>query len=583
MLPKCDFDIESSVRNHPAGVEHTYRLHRSWAMKAKSLRERLEIVVDGKADSVLTQGWAEHVEEFIPARISHLFFFDGEKIESLADFESSAKLLTTAIHSVLGLDLVDRLANDLVVLERRKRLSIKSSEERDEIEKLQGDLKTIDLEYDEMVLGRAAAQNETDFKQKQLHELEVRLELEGGRSHESRSKIEAKRRSLLEQVKVVERELGDLAEGSAPLMLVSGLLAETAEQDRWEEEGAKVAAINEIIAERDDQIIRKVRSYRVPEATLEALKGFLSEDRNKRKHHNDKLRYLHLDTETRDLLGLLRKSVLPEGQSRIERLLQLLRRLSDDLVNVERAIATVPAEDTISALLEDRRNHERQLAEISARITLLDAELGKKRRQREQSHSRLIKKLEQEVSADFEQEDTGRIISYSEQVRTNLQTFRSEIVRKDVTRIEHLVLDSFRHLLRKSTLVSELHIDPQSFAVALRNGDGNVLAADRLSAGERQLLAVSLLWGLARTSGRPLPVVTDTPLGRLDSTHRDHLVERYFPHASHQMILLSTDEEINESYYQKLKPSIAQSYRLEFDEQLGSTQVQRGYFWEATR
>jgi len=74
-----------------------------------------------KSTFLLTDTWSEHVEEFIPARLSHLFFFDGEKIESLADFDSSAELLSTAIHSVLGLDIVDKLNSDLTVLERREK------------------------------------------------------------------------------------------------------------------------------------------------------------------------------------------------------------------------------------------------------------------------------------------------------------------------------------------------------------------------------------------------------------------------------------------------------------------------------
>jgi DNA sulfur modification protein DndD len=127
--------------------------------------------------------------------------------------------------------------------------------------------------------------------------------------------------------------------------------------------------------------------------------------------------------------------------------------------------------------------------------------------------------------------------------------------------------------------VSELRIDPERFIVELRNADGKIIGADRLSAGERQLLAVSLLWGLARVSGRPVPVVTDTPLGRLDASHRTHLVERYFPQASHQMLLLSTDKEIDREYYDRLKPWIGHSYRLEFNEKSGSTQIQPGYFW----
>lgn len=61
--------------------------------------------------------------------------------------------------------------------------------------------------------------------------------------------------------------------------------------------------------------------------------------------------------------------------------------------------------------------------------------------------------------------------------------------------------------------------------------------------------------------------------------HRRHLLERYFPHASHQVILLSTDKEIDEAQYAKLKPSIGHVYTLRFDDRTASTSVEPGYFW----
>ena len=168
---------------------------------------------------------------------------------------------------------------------------------------------------------------------------------------------------------------------------------------------------------------------------------------------------------------------------------------------------------------------------------------------------------------------------HSERARKTLGDFKSLVVRHHVNRIEQLVLDSLRQLLRKESLVKDLNIDPNNFILELTGVDGKMLPMDRLSAGERQLLAISILWGLARASIRPLPAVIDTPLGRLDAAHRNHLVERYFPFASHQVLLLSTDEEINEKYYELLQPRIGRSYRLEFDDARDSTTVRPGYFW----
>ncbi len=75
-----------------------------------------------------------------------------------------------------------------------------------------------------------------------------------------------------------------------------------------------------------------------------------------------------------------------------------------------------------------------------------------------------------------------------------------------------------------------------------------------------------MLWGLARASARPLPAVIDTPMARLDAAHRQHLVERYFPNASHQVVIFSTDTEVDRKYYQDLQPHIARAYHLNYDE-----------------
>jgi DNA sulfur modification protein DndD len=147
--------------------------------------------------------------------------------------------------------------------------------------------------------------------------------------------------------------------------------------------------------------------------------------------------------------------------------------------------------------------------------------------------------------------------------------------------MEVLMLESFRKLLRKTELVTGLTINPETFAATLTGRDGKALPFDRLSAGERQLLATALLWGLARASGRPVPTIIDTPLSRLDSSHRRHLIERYFPCASHQVILLSTDEEIVGPYYEALKPFISRTYLLNHDDDLGMTNLEPGYFSKA--
>jgi len=106
------------------------------------------------------------------------------------------------------------------------------------------------------------------------------------------------------------------------------------------------------------------------------------------------------------------------------------------------------------------------------------------------------------------------------------------------------------------------------------------LSTERLSEGEKQIFAISVLWGLARASAHPLPAIIETPMARLDAAHRRHLIERYFPHASHQVLILSTDTEIDRQYYHALEPHIGRAYHLNYDEQTRATQGKEGYSWE---
>ena len=173
------------------------------------------------------------------------------------------------------------------------------------------------------------------------------------------------------------------------------------------------------------------------------------------------------------------------------------------------------------------------------------------------------------------------IIDSVAKVKETLHIFKEKLTLKKINKLENEVTECFRYLLHKSELVQRVTIDAATFTLSLYDRQGQLLPKHRLSAGEKQLLAIALLWGLARVSGRQLPIAIDTPLGRLDSSHRTNLIERYFPAASEQVILLSTDTEIAESEVAKLRDrgAITREYLLHHDPNQQRTEVRSGYFW----
>jgi DNA sulfur modification protein DndD len=270
---------------------------------------------------------------------------------------------------------------------------------------------------------------------------------------------------------------------------------------------------------------------------------------------------------------------LDEARRRSKELMRKLEKLRASVDRIDRKLATVPTSEAIKDLQEEREQGRIRLESARARLSALEIEQQRVIRSRDHKKDALVRVLEKKVKQDFAVEAAHRIVHHSQRVRSTLGVFRERLVDRHVRRIERLILESFQQLLRKQSLISGLTIDPRTFAVALKDRDGAAITPERLSAGERQLLAISMLWGLAKASGRPLPAVIDTPLGRLDSAHRCHLVRRYFPFASHQVLLLSTDKEIDEHYFEELRPHVGRSYLLDFDNNTSTTSVREGYFW----
>ncbi|MEQ1858873.1 MAG: DNA sulfur modification protein DndD [Chthoniobacteraceae bacterium] len=561
------------------GETHSYRLLRAWREGVRGIEETVEVLCDGEPDSTLSQHWDEYIESYIPSGIAHLFFFDAEQIKDLAEGEQAAELLGTAIHSLLGLDLVDQLETDLVVLERRKKATGKTGEQARRLQHAEEELARLERMQEEATTEQAKLNGVLTDLTREVEECEKRFQREGGELFERRTELEDELAVLKDGLADEENLMRQAASGAAPLLLIAPMLGELEIQLRREAKVRRAQVLVTALEDRDAKVLKQLRKARSPASEIERLDTILREDRDERRGLSTESCYLHADENLPSELRHLCETVLRDEKEKISAQIEATSRLRNGLLKTEVTLARVPDEDVIARLQRDRETlrirHQQKKAEVDA----LDAKFQLIVRQRVAAQEAVKRALEEDTELKFGREDRDRILKHSAKVRGTLAKFRTAIIRKHALRIERLMLEAFTQLLRKTSLVTALKIDPETFRIELTGGEGRPLPFERLSSGERQLLATSLLWGLARASGRPLPTIIDTPLGRLDSSHRRHLVERYFPVASHQVILLSTDEEIDEDSLKRLRPHIGRTYHLQFDEALRSTRVTPGYFW----
>ncbi len=573
--------VELAFHVHQEGVQRNYRVLRSWTVSGSSVRERLDVLVDGKLDRPLTERWAEQVEAFVPRGVAELFFFDGEKIETLAELDNAREMLRTAIGALLGLDLVDRLATDLAVVERNNRSKLAPPA----IHKL---LEGANRRVNDARAAATAAKQEAarcrtvaERAENRLKQIEAQLRLEGSELLDQRRKLEDDQQHLSKSLQTNDSRLVDLASGSAPLRLVHRHLVEVLEQAQREVTANEHSHVAEVLAERDQDIIHQLRTRRVKKQTIDDLEAFLAQERQDRLEAAKIDRVVGLDAEETSRLRSLLDHDLDRITEQVNNAVDERDLLVGQLEDVVHTLAAVPDNRALDALRTQREQALAGWTTASAAAAHADAQVKEaetKVADAQHSMERLLRKATDEVT---EHDDIQRIIQHSERVRDTLATLRAEATRRNLHRIQALVIEALQRLLHKDQLVTELQIDPATFTIELRGRDGTIILPQQLSAGERQLLAVSLLWGLAQASGRPLPVVIDTPLGRLDGVHRGHLISRYFPHASHQVILLSTDQEIDHEAWAALYPHVGHAYRLEYDDNKGHTTAEAGYFWPA--
>lgn len=135
-----------------------------------------------------------------------------------------------------------------------------------------------------------------------------------------------------------------------------------------------------------------------------------------------------------------------------------------------------------------------------------------------------------------------------------------------------------KKILRKQNYVSSIVIDPQTYEVRLLDHQKEYLEKSTLSAGEKQILLLSIIWSIFKCSGRKVPFIYDTLLGRLDKTHKASILKDFIPNTGRQAIVLSTDTEIDELHYNLLKNHIAKEYMLDFDVEKNSTKIHNKYF-----
>jgi DNA sulfur modification protein DndD len=557
------------------GSTSTFIIQRNWRCKQESYEESFTALKDDCFDDFLSTNWHDFIESILPSRLAHLFFFDGEQIEQMADEESAQVLLKTAFKSLLGLDVVERLQEDLVVLERRKKSASQSPAKQNKISDLElaceREQEKLQAVHEKIV----KEQSTLDRHTKEIAILKDTYKEKGGESFEKREFIEKDIFETETKIKNVSQVIQALLEGPAFLIPILNKIKASVESEDLDALVIQNDAVFSYLKIRDKKILSKIKSFVDIDIFKKIQEVFENAASPSKASPSSQIDYAAFQK-----LNFLITEVLPKEKAKLNESIILLRSLKVELTAKERQLATAPDIDSLKDL--NRALHDKNREYETSALQLSD--LKQVFRQTEIELNAYKKLLNKELEFDLEsyttQNHQSRVLFHIPKVCSTLKAFSERVLQRHVGALEVKITECFQYLIRKPDFIRKVNIDPIDFKLSLLDEELNPVPFSLLSAGERQVLATSVLWGLSKVSGRPIPLVIDTPLGRLDSNHRGNLVQRYFPTASHQVILLSTDEEIVNGYHETLKPFISNTFLLDFDSKKKCSSIKESYFNE---
>jgi DNA sulfur modification protein DndD len=565
--------LEHTLNNAPQPTE--FRIRRQWGPLQKNGRDTLEVWQDGELADDLIKGWDERIEALLPLGISNLFLFDGEQVADLAEQDQLPSGVVQAMRSLLGLELPERLDADLDVLISRKRKQLAQEKDLQKIEAIEAALEAQYIERKASSQAKAHLQTELDRAKFLLDTAQEKFLAEGGKIAAEQAQLEAKKAQLAQDLDQQQHQLRELAAGALPLALIQPLLQAAQTQAHDEVRHQQFELAQDLLAEQNQALLDFVQAN-LGANPASQIQTFL-EDRQSTLAQPQTGLYLEVGGANLHQLEQSLDHALPAQLRQTQQHLKASHQRQIDIDALDRYLATAATEEIYKKLSQQLKEAQAKVAQITTAFSKAEHQLN----QVNQAIDRTKKDLATYSQLAIDLKNTDHLLKSAAKVKQTLAVFKQKLKLHKLNHLEDLVTKHFIYLLRKPDFVHRVQIDTETFRLTLYDHDGEPLPKHRLSAGEKQILAISLLWGLANASGRQLPVAIDTPLGRLDSEHRNHLVDRYFPQASHQVILLSTDTEIRTEEVERLRAAgaIAREYRLEYDPKQRQTAVVSGYFW----
>jgi DNA sulfur modification protein DndD len=542
-------------------------IRRSWETDLDgTLTEDFTLTRDGKYLEIIPkESWEDYIQSIFPPYIMEYFFFNGEKIKLLSIGDKAEKRMKESIRSLTGLQIYETLSLDLNNLIRKIKInSIKAPELRAEIELNEKIIE--DNESKIIKLNSAIDKKENlaiELKQKK-EEIEKTLRQKAGAFADEKDGYDRKLSVLDEEYKRLTTELSDYCEYFLPFIIADKLCKKLEKQLSKEKQMKELIFSETVLKKTNTKILKELEpgntSLNLSEDARDSIKNTInnifSEILSEINSNENILHDLNNDEMSKiefflNSLNSKEKEKLGEILQRRESALIESKKIKDKLKQISTESILNEYISTLSSVQTEINILEKEIESHKAEIQISNEVVDKSELK--------IRNLEEKIV--YADKDNHKIIT-CERITNTIDEFIEKVIKSKIKELEQTITELYHELANKEDMVKKINIDKDSLTIDLIGYDDEILDKTHISSGEKEIYTLSLLWGLSKISKKQLPVIVDSLLSRLDNTHAENIVEKFFPTAGNQVIILAHDREIGQDLYDKLSKHIAREYKI---------------------
>jgi DNA sulfur modification protein DndD len=533
--------------------------------------DKVKIFIDGLENELTREVGSEiFINDFIlPKEIAKFFFFDAEKIVSLAEVKSveDRRNLSKAYSEVLGLKKYEDLKINLEDLRMRLRKDAPSDKEKGKFDDLQKEItqfKSLVIEYENQI---QSLQEEKQSKRHISEQYQEKLIREGNSiTVQELNELKKRKTKLREEGEVIRTKMKDMLD-LAPFAMVGGLVQNVKNQILTEEENKNNTIDPTAFRRIKRQFVSNVQRLNFSESTIRTLSDLLEEsiENYLGSKAKDTQVLLEFNDVERNEFEAIYNNLKYTYSRTFKDLTSAYKNNKTALAKVIRKLADAEAKEDdllVKEIRQQKTSIDKRIDDIDARINELNKEIGGLQKD---INSKLVVATQLSKKIKLNDLDKAKDAA-AERMISELDAFIFKLKFEKKKSLENRLREELNNLMHKKEFIGKVNVELKAdiIDIYLFDKKGKEINKETLSKGEQQLYATALLKSLVDESNINFPVFVDSPLQKFDKKHSLNVITEFYPRISEQVVIFPLlEKELTEIEYHLLLPKVSKVFLID--------------------